>query len=253
MRGRKKRTRGETSARGPRTKLRLSRVVHGPEVGPGVVSASLEEVMRAVGDQAPDLDWASVADSVIPVMPRIRPWPPGFPEPMRVVVDPGVAVGYAIDIGPAFMGIGSDLVRSWDIPLADVQARALANTISRASQIEPTAIVHGSMDGTPTHWLQTGRSIGSVLILVPDELRRLFGPEPAFFITPMRDLIIGLPADVDRELAAWLWLEVAGMDPNCLGPTGYRFDGLTTRPEDLGSLIGSAFDFDDSPGQAYVA
>lgn len=227
--------------------------MHGPEVGPGIVSASLEEVTRALSEQGPDLDWATVAQNVIPVMPRIRPFPAGFPEPLRVVIDPGVAVGYAIDIGPAFMGIGPDLVRSWGIPLADVQARALANTIARASRIDPSGIVKGSMDGTPTRWLQTGQSIGSVLVVVPGELRRIFGPEPAFFITPMRDLIIGLPADVDRELAAWLWLEVAALDPNCLGPVGYRFDGHVVRPESLDAFVGPTFDFGDPSGQAYVA
>ena len=81
------------------------------------------------------------------------------------------------------------------------------------------------MGEAPARWLQSGRSIGSVLVLAPDQLARIFGPGPAFFITPMRDLIIGLPSDVDRELAAWLWLEVASLDPNCPGPAGYRFDG----------------------------
>jgi hypothetical protein len=218
-----------------------------------VVSATLEELTQALIAQSPDLEWASVSRDVIPVMPRIRPYPDGFPEPLRVVVEPGVAVGYAIDIGPAFMGIGMDLVRSWGIPFADVQARALANTIERASRIDLATIVDGSMDGTPTRWLQTGQSIGSVLVLVPDELRRIFGPEPRFFITPMRDLIIGLPADVDRELAAWLWLEVAALDPNCLGPIGYRFDGHVVRPEAMDAFLGPAFDFDDAAGQTYVA
>jgi hypothetical protein len=247
------RRRPKKSERSPRGSLRIARVAHGPEVTPGVVSASLEDVMRAVSDQAPDLDWATVADNVIPVMPRIRPLPTGFPQPLRVVVEPGVAVGYAIDIGPAFMGIDSGLIRSWDIPLADVQARALANTISRAGRIDLSAVHDGSMDGTPTRWLQTGQSIGSVLILVPDELRRIFGAGPAFFITPMRDLIIRLPADVDRQLAAWLWLEVASMDPNCVGPIGYRFDGWAVAPESLDEFLGVAFDLNDTPGQAYVA
>jgi hypothetical protein len=228
-------------------------MVAGPEVGPGVVTASFEELTHALREQGGDLDWAAVRDNVIPVMPRIRAYPDGFPVPLRVIVEPGVAVGYAIDIGPAFMAVGADLLRSWGIPLADVQARALANTIARASRVDPSVIVHGSIDVAPTKWLQTEHSIGSVLVLVPDELRRLFCPDPAFFITPMRDLIIGLPGDVDRELAAWLWLEVASLDPNCLGPIGYRFDGWSITPEPLDGFLGGSFDFADPPGQAYVA
>lgn len=173
---------------------------------------------------------------------------------MRVLVDPGVAVGYAIDVGPGFANVGADLLRSWGVSLAEVQARSLANVIGRCASVRADAIVEGSLDGTPTRWLQTGQSIGSVLVLVPDELGRIFGPAPAFFITPMRDLIIGLPADVDRELAAWLWLEIAVLDPNCLPPIGYRFDGYTVRPEPLDDLIGTDLDIDADPvGTAYVS
>jgi len=247
------RRRQKKSARSPQAALRIQRYVPGPEVGPGVVSATLEELTRALSAVNPELEWTTASRDVIPVMPRIRPLPAGFPEPLRVVVEPGVAVGYGIDIGPAFMGISADLVRSWDIPVAEVQARALANTIDRASRIDAATIVDGSLDGTPTRWLQTGQSIGSVLVLVPDELRRLFGAEPRFFITPMRDLIIALPAEVDRELAAWLWLEVASADPNCLGPIGYRFDGYVVRPEPLDRCIAGAFGSDDPPGRAYLA
>ena len=216
-----------------RAGLRIDRVAYGPEVGEGVVTATLEDLERALEGQPDDVNWAWASAHVIPVMPRIRPYPDGFPEPLRIIVDPGVAIGFAIDIGPAFMSVGPDLLRTWGIPLADVHSRSLANVTERSATIDVESIVEGSIGAAPTRWLQTGRSIGSVLVLVPDELRRLFGAAPAYFITPMRDLIIGLPPDVDRELATWLWMEVATLDPNCLGPVGYRFDGRLVTPEPL--------------------
>jgi hypothetical protein len=227
------RRRSGRSKRPRQRRIPTLRVALGPEVGPGVVTASLEDFERAIRAQAVDLDWDAVAENVIPVMPRVRPYPAGFPSPMQVIVDPGVAVGYAIDIGPGFMSVGPDLIRSWGISLADVQARSLANTIERAGAIDAAAVVEGPLDGTATRWLQTGQSIGSVLILVPDALTRIFGPEPAFFITPMRDLIIGFPATVERDLALWLWAEIAANDPNCLGPIGYRFEAGRVTPEPL--------------------
>jgi hypothetical protein len=228
------------------------KVVHGPELGPGIVSATLEELQAALDGQPDDLAWDWASAHVVPVMRRVRPYPPGFPEPMYTVVDPGVAVAFAIDIGPAFMSIGADLLRSWDVPLSDVHTRSLANVIQRAQAIDGTAIVEGGINTMPTRWLQTGQSIGSVLVLAPDELRRIFGSGPAFFITPMRDLIIGLPPDVDRELAAWLWLEVADLDPNCLGPIGYRFDGRSVRPESLEAYVGGPLETEPF-GEAFVA
>ena len=215
------------------------------------MAASLAELQAALDNQPRDLAWEWASAHVIPVMRRIRPYPPGFPEPLYTVVDPGVAVGFAIDIGPAFMNVGADLVRSWGIKLADVHARSLGNVIERAHAVDGGSIVEGSIDTTPTRWLQSGQSIGSVLVLTPDEVARIFGSQAAFFITPMRDLIIGLPAAVDRELAAWLWLEVASLDPNCLGPIGYRFDGRVVTPESLEGFIG--IELDANPSQAFVA
>lgn len=216
------------------------------------MSASLEELEAALRNQPDDLNWAWASSHVIPVMPRVRPYPTGFPEPLRTMVAPGIAVGFAIDVGPAFVGVGQDLLRSWGVSLGDVHARSLSNVVARAASIAPSDIVDGSIGDAPTRWLQTGRSIGSVLVLVPDELARLFGAGPAFFITPMRDLIIGLPPDVERELAAWLWLEVAALDPNCLGPVGYRFDGRAVRLEPL-EVSFAALEFDGPSGSAYVA
>jgi hypothetical protein len=213
--------------------IRIGQVAFGPALGEGVVSASLEDLERALAGQPEELRWNDVADQVIPVMPRLRPYPPGFPELLRVMVDPGVAIGFAIDIGPALMNVGTDLLRSWGIPIGELHARSFANLAARAGRIEGQAIVEGSLDGSRTRWLQTGHSVGSVMVLLPDALGQVFGRDPAFFITPMRDLIIGLRPDADRDLAAWLWLEIASEDPNCLGPIGYRFDGRAVVPEPL--------------------
>ena len=46
------------------------------DLGNGMVQATPEAVMRAMGGLPPDLDWLSMAPSVIPVLPRRRPMPP---------------------------------------------------------------------------------------------------------------------------------------------------------------------------------
>jgi len=252
--GRNQRTRAKRrrEARAGARGIVISQVHYGPALGEGVASASLEELEAVLSEQPADLNWTWAADRVIPVMSRIRPYPPGFPEPLRTIVEPGVAVGFAIDVGPAFVPIHADLIRGWGVTLADIHTRALSNTIARAASIRPKEIVHGSVGGAPTRWLQTGKSIGSVLVLVPDQLGRIFGPAPALFITPMRDLIIGLPADGEPDLAFWLWSEVASDDPNCLAPVGYRFDGTRLVPEALDD--GGRLDEPSVPRQSfYVA
>lgn len=207
---------------------------YGPEAGPGVVQAPLEEVMAALAAHGEDLDWAAVANDVLPVAPRVRPYPPGAPDPLRTLVPPGILVGFGIDIGPAFMNVSADLLVSWQISVADLTAKAIANVHRRAASVSRSKIHHGEIGEYPTEWLQTDVSIGSTLVLAPTELQRLFDG-PRYFITPMRDLIIGLPPDVERAAAHWLYHEIADLDPNCLGPMGYRFDGVRVTPEPLDS------------------
>lgn len=209
-------------------------VFYGPEAGPGVVQASIEEVTAALMAHGQDLGWAAVANDVLPVIPRVRPYPPGAPDPLRTLVPPGILVGFGIDIGPAFMNVSADLLASWQISVADLTATAVANVHRRAASVRRSKIHHGEIGEYPTEWLQTDASVGSTLVLAPTELQRIFGG-PRFFITPMRDLIIGFPPDVERAAAVWLYHEIADLDPNCLGPLGYRFDGTRVLPQPLES------------------
>lgn len=207
-------------------------VFYGPEPGEGIVQAPLEEVLAALTAQGEDLDWATVARNVLPVMPRARPYPGPAPQPLRTLVPPGIMIGFGIDIGPAFMNVNAELLASWGVSIADVTATSLANLHQRAATIRRSAIHRGQIGDCSTEWLQTGVSVGSTLVLAPTELQRLFRA-PRFFITPMRDLIIGFPPDVDRTEPHWLYHEIASLDPNCLGPIGYAFDGVRVVPEPL--------------------
>jgi hypothetical protein len=193
-------------------------------LGPGVVSASPQEVLAAI-HAMPDLEWPAVAPLVLPLLERVRPYPVGHPERATVFMPPGLSIGFGIDIGPAHMIISREMVGGWGISLADVAARALGNLHAIAAEVESDKMVVGPLGDYEAACLQTDRHIGSVMPLAPTELQRLFGDEPRVFITPMRDLIIGLPHDVDRDWATWLYAEIASGDPNCMPPFAFLFDG----------------------------
>jgi hypothetical protein len=220
---------GRTRRRARVTPLEVN-VDVGPPPGAGVVSASLDEVVAALERHSDDLGWSQVADRVLPILPRVRPYHPGYPALVQTLVPPGLVVGVGVDIGPAFMGVNPELLASWELPLVDVLSRAIENVHERAARVTGSQIVRGPIDDVPTECLQTGASIGSALVFAPTELRRLFGPAHRTFITPMRDLIVGLPAGVDPSFAWWLYHEFAGLDPNCLGPMGFAFDGERVTP-----------------------
>jgi hypothetical protein len=186
------------------------------DLGNGVVQATPEAVLRAMGSLPPDLEWEVMAPNVVPILPRRRPMPPHVGEPFRVTLPPGIPTGFGIDIGPAFLLVGESLLGSWPIGPAELVATALENLRVRMGPVRARDLLHQSFDGIPARTLQSGAGCASALVLAPDELQRIFGPEPQLLVAPMRDILISLPLDVDRGLAAWLNEEFASLDPNGL-------------------------------------
>lgn len=186
------------------------------DLGNGVVQATPEAVLRAMGGLPPDLEWEVMAPNVVPILPRRRPMPPQAGEPFRVTLPPGIPTGFGIDIGPAFLLVGESLLGSWPIGPAELVATALENLRARMRPVRTRDLLHQPFDGVPARTLQSGVGCASALVLAPDELQRIFGPGPQLLVAPMRDILISLPVDVDRGLAAWLNEEFASLDPNGL-------------------------------------
>ena len=65
------------------------------------------------------------------------------------------------------------------------------------------------------------------------ELQRIFGTDGQCLIAPMRDLLISLPIDADRELVGWLNEEFSTMDPNGLALDAFVLEGGELRYESL--------------------
>jgi hypothetical protein len=203
------------------------------DLGNGVEVATAESVMRAVGSLPRGLDWEELAPSVIPVLPRRRPMPAASGEPFRVTLSPGIVTGFGIDIGPAFLVVGTQLMAGWPVEPADLVARALANLCERMRLVGARDLVGIDIECVPARVLQTGLGCASALVLLPDELHRIFGRQRQFLLAPMRDLVVSLPPDVDRAFAAWLNEELATMDPNGLALDGFILDGGIVRYERL--------------------
>ena len=204
------------------------------ELGNGMVQATPEAVLRAMGGLPPDLEWASIAPNVIPILPRRRPLPPSAGEPFRVTLPPGIPTGFGIDIGPAFLVVGEGLLGTWPVGPADLVARALENLRDRMLPIRPRDLVRQGLDGVPVRVLQSGVGCASALLLVPDELQRIFGTGPQAFIAPMRDILISVPPDTDAAWLAWLNDEFAEMDPNGLALDAFRLEAGELRYVTLG-------------------
>jgi hypothetical protein len=203
------------------------------DLGNGLVQATPEAVLRAIGSLPPDLGWAAIGDSVLPILPRRRPLPPGAGEPLRVTLPPGIPVGFGIDVGPAYLVVGRSLLASWPVDEPGLVGRALENLRDAMLPVARRDLVQATLAGVPAVILQSGVGCASGLVLLPDELRRIIGDEPRLLLAPMRDLLVALPADTDRALAAWLNEELASLDPNGLALGGFVLEDRSVRYDPL--------------------
>ncbi len=201
-------------------------------VGPGVVVPSMDEIREAMSALPARLDWATLGRDVLPVLPRLRPLPPGSPDPIQIVVPPGIPVRFGVDAGPMFLSVHQGMLDDWALGPAELLAASLDNLRGRAAEVRPRDVAAQRVGGVTVRALQSGTSSGSALVLLPEELGRLFGTGPQVFVAPMRDLLLSLPADADPTLGWDLYDVFASQDPSCLPPMAFPFlDGrIAVRP-----------------------
>lgn len=196
----------------------------GPPLGPGMETADVATVMAALGRFDPDLSWTQAQSRVLPMLPRIRPLPVQDLDLARTMLPPGILVGFGIDLGPAITFVSTTLVDRWQVDHSTLTQAALANVRQRADSCVRDQVVEGPIADVPVRLLQSRVGIAASLLLAPDRLESFFGPGPLLLLAPMRDLLIALPADVDREFAAWLAEEWEALDPNHLHLGGFRYE-----------------------------
>jgi len=178
-------------------------------------TASMDEVLDAI--EAIDLGqgWEEVAPALVPLLPRRRPLPP-MDQPLTRVVPPGLRISYGVDIGPAFWYVVEKQLPDWGVTADELAERALANVRSRAAARSQFALMHDTVADVPTLAFQSREGWASALLLLPEELARVFGDEPRLILAPMRDVIFGLPLDTDRKFARWFQEELCALDMNAL-------------------------------------
>jgi hypothetical protein len=215
-------------------------VYEGPKVGDGVVTADLETVLAALEGFDPEMSWKKARQQVLPMLPRVRPLPTPQLELVRAMLPPGILVGFGIDIGPAITFVTAPLIDRWRIDPATLAAAALANLRGIAGRCGPDDVLDDHIADVPVSVIQTGQGIAASMLLVPDCLERILGKGDRFLLAPMRDILIALPATVDRSFAAWLADEWEALDPNHLHLGGFRYGGGGVVPESIDEALARA-------------
>ena len=173
--------------------------------------------------------WDDIADDIFPVFERARPFAHPVDPPALTVLPPGVTVGFGIDAGPAFMRIATTHLAGWPVDVAALAERALANLARRTRDADPRDLVHGTVADVPVVAFTSQDGWASTAVLLPAVMDRLFGPAAGLFVAPSRDLLIGLPPDVDLEFATWLTEDLEADDPNALRLEAFDWRDRTIR------------------------
>jgi hypothetical protein len=211
------------------------------DYGNGIVGPSREQVRNAMEALPPGLAWSDLAQGLRPVFVRRRPLPPGVERPLTVKRPPGIDVALGVDIGPAFMYVGSGMLESWSVTLDDAFERAMDNLRGSLAAERYVEMEYETVDGVPFWWYQSTGGLASGLLLLEEELAVRYGPEPRLLIAPMRNLLLAAPFDADRSLVGWLRDEISHDDPNGLSlPIFALIDGrlsIDTRGEGEGAAM----------------
>ena len=145
---------------GRRTGRRLANgleveVFEGPPAGPGVVTADLDSLLAAIERFDPDMPWKKARRDILPMLPRVRPFPGPPLDLVRVMLPPGILVGFGIDIGPAITFVGEPLLRRWKVDVPTVTASALDNLRLLAEIVDPDLVHHDRIGDVPVSVIQT--------------------------------------------------------------------------------------------------
>jgi hypothetical protein len=191
-------------------------------LNPNLDVPTMDEVMSAIESFPLDSGWEEVQARVLPVFPRARPSTLDMPEMLTTVVEAGVTIGYGIDLGRVFARVSREMVARWGISADALREAAMANLHCEARTIGPADVMREpSDDGYVISAIQPAGGWGSTLVLLPDELARVFGSHSQVFIAPLRAVLLSFPAYVDRRTVAFFAEEFEALDPTHLCLEGF--------------------------------
>jgi hypothetical protein len=114
---------------------------------------------------------------------------------------PGIDVACAIDLDVATITVDQELLDRWDRTLDQVFTAAMANLRRLVSGWSRNVRVE-DYEGVAVRTLEGWPAWASSLLLLPEELIRIFGGQDQLFVVPYACNLVSLPIDVERDVAA---------------------------------------------------
>ena len=183
---------------------------------PLVTTAPVDEVISAIESVDLAAPWEVVAPDLRVALPRRRPLPVDAGDLPTRDFWPGISALLGLDVGPAMLFVVQEQLDGWGVSTDEAFDQALDNVRERVGTRRQFALVCERIADVPTLAFQSREGWASSLLLLPDQLTRVLGERNGLILAPMRDLIVCLPLDTEREFARYLLEEFAAVDMNAL-------------------------------------
>jgi hypothetical protein len=180
------------------------------------------------GDPLLGSTWADACRDIVPLLARDS-MPGG---PLTVSLDPGLRVGFGLDLGLMFVHVTEPLLRAWRVDVETLTRQAIGNLRLRARTLGADAAIRTRLGLVSLSVLQAPDGCASSLVLAPDLLPRWFGGGPWLLIAPARNLLMALPPRTDQRLAHSVRDEVAAQVPGALDVPPLYWDGTRLRRQE---------------------
>lgn len=167
----------------------------------------IESILDAVRRIDLGAGWKALGPLVLPTLKRVdHPYPPEC-APLLIQVPPGIWTGFGIDLGPAFTHVTASQLSAWGVDRSTIFATALDNLrrLSTTERPDVQTIALGETDLLAI----CGQGWGSALLLVPEVLGPILGPDPMLLMAPVRNTILAIPEGVGVDVVVGLWQAVA--------------------------------------------
>jgi hypothetical protein len=145
-------------------------------------------------------DWAK--ERILPLL--AGPYLDGDPScvPVRLVMEPGCAVIFGIHVGGMFPMVDNVVAERWECSPEQIRDVAMENLGVRAAGLAASTVTSGTLSGRIVRLIDRNVDWAASLILLPDELMRLFGSHDQLLAAPGWNTLMSFSLETPMEIVA---------------------------------------------------
>jgi uncharacterized protein YtpQ (UPF0354 family) len=159
-----------------------------------------ERMRKAARSMPKPVPWEWAEQRVLPLLAGPYFDADGL-ELVRTVMDPGCAVVFGLDLGMVFPLVDTTVAERWECTAEQITEVAVRNLRTRAAALGPATVTRGTMSGRIISRVENVGWISS-LVLIEDELMRLFGSHDQLLAAPGTSSLISLPVNTPTDVVA---------------------------------------------------